>query len=85
MECCFWLVLLTPMTTLVSCKTCSLYFAVQFVIERERRGDYLGKTVQVVPHITDAIKVGLAAWSPTLALYTPAVLHVSRQLQCGVA
>lgn len=25
------------------------------MIERERRGDYLGKTVQVVPHITDAI------------------------------
>eukprot|EP00884_Botryococcus_braunii_P010445 jgi/Botrbrau1/19401/Bobra.0338s0029.1 len=28
----------------------------QWVIERERRGDYLGKTVQVVPHITDAIQ-----------------------------
>jgi len=26
------------------------------VISRERRGDYLGATVQVVPHITDAIK-----------------------------
>ena len=26
------------------------------VIERERRGDYLGKTVQVVPHITGAIR-----------------------------
>ena len=26
------------------------------VIRRERRGDYLGKTVQVVPHITDEIK-----------------------------
>ncbi len=26
------------------------------VIERERRGDYLGRTVQVVPHITDEIK-----------------------------
>jgi CTP synthase len=26
------------------------------VIERERRGDYLGRTVQVIPHITDAIK-----------------------------
>lgn len=26
------------------------------VIEKERRGDYLGKTVQVIPHITDAIK-----------------------------
>lgn len=28
----------------------------QQVIERERRGDYLGKTVQVIPHITDAIQ-----------------------------
>ncbi len=26
------------------------------VIEKERRGDYLGKTIQVVPHITDEIK-----------------------------
>ncbi|MFO7482334.1 CTP synthase [Oceanibaculum nanhaiense] len=26
------------------------------VIERERRGDYLGATVQVIPHVTDAIK-----------------------------
>ncbi len=26
------------------------------VIERERRGDYLGKTVQIIPHITNAIK-----------------------------
>lgn len=26
------------------------------VIERERRGDYLGKTVQVVPHVTDCIQ-----------------------------
>ena len=28
----------------------------QTVIENERRGDYLGKTVQVIPHITDEIK-----------------------------
>jgi CTP synthase len=28
----------------------------QTVIDNERRGDYLGKTVQVVPHITDEIK-----------------------------
>ena len=26
------------------------------VIEKERKGDYLGKTVQVIPHITNAIK-----------------------------
>ena len=28
----------------------------QEVIEKERKGDYLGKTVQVIPHITNAIK-----------------------------
>ena len=28
----------------------------QTIIERERRGDYLGATVQVIPHVTDAIK-----------------------------
>jgi len=28
----------------------------QSVIQKERKGDYLGKTVQVIPHITDEIK-----------------------------
>ncbi|XVF22126.1 hypothetical protein REPUB_Repub12eG0147000 [Reevesia pubescens] len=36
----------------------------QSVLEKERRGDYLGKTVQVVPHITDAIK----NWIESVAL-----------------
>lgn len=31
------------------------------VIQKERRGDYLGKTVQVIPHITDEIKMGIRA------------------------
>lgn len=26
------------------------------VIRRERRGDYLGKTVQIIPHVTDAVQ-----------------------------
>ena len=26
------------------------------VLSRERRGDYLGATIQVIPHVTDAIK-----------------------------
>ncbi|KZN25623.1 CTP synthetase [Haladaptatus sp. R4] len=30
--------------------------AYQYVIEKERAGDYLGKTVQIIPHITDEIK-----------------------------
>jgi CTP synthase len=29
------------------------------IIARERRGDYLGKTVQVIPHVTDEIKSAL--------------------------
>ena len=28
----------------------------QTVIDKERKGDFLGKTVQVIPHITDEIK-----------------------------
>jgi len=30
------------------------------VIRKERRGDYLGRTVQVIPHITDEIKAFIA-------------------------
>ena len=37
----------------------------QEVIERERRGDYLGKTVQVIPHITNAIKEKIYAFEKT--------------------
>jgi len=33
----------------------------QSVIDKERRGDYLGRTVQVIPHITDAIKEAVYA------------------------
>ena len=36
------------------------------VIDRERRGDYLGKTIQVVPHITDEIKRRMLNTSPDL-------------------
>ena len=34
------------------------------VIDRERRGDYLGKTIQVVPHITDEIKRRMLRLTP---------------------
>ncbi|MCI4665863.1 MAG: CTP synthase [Neomegalonema sp.] len=30
------------------------------VLERERRGDYLGRTIQVIPHVTNAIKEFIA-------------------------
>ena len=35
------------------------------VIEKERRGDYLGKTVQIIPHITDEIKRNVMALGKT--------------------
>ena len=35
------------------------------VIEKERRGDYLGKTVQVIPHITNQIKEKLYHYDNT--------------------
>ena len=34
------------------------------VIEKERRGDYLGKTIQVIPHVTNEIKEGIRAVTP---------------------
>ncbi|HEX4953983.1 MAG TPA: CTP synthase [Thermoanaerobaculia bacterium] len=36
------------------------------VINKERRGDYLGKTVQVIPHITDEIKAAMQRLSGTV-------------------
>ncbi|KAF0813281.1 CTP synthase [Andreprevotia sp. IGB-42] len=40
------------------------------VIKKERRGDYLGKTVQVIPHITDEIRhfIGLGSCDADLAV-----------------
>ncbi|OFW77635.1 MAG: CTP synthase [Actinobacteria bacterium RBG_19FT_COMBO_70_19] len=37
------------------------------VIQKERRGDYLGKTVQVIPHITDEIKDRIRSYAETEA------------------
>ncbi|MGE5459947.1 MAG: CTP synthase [Solirubrobacterales bacterium] len=37
------------------------------VIQKERRGDYLGKTVQVIPHITNEIKDRIRAYAETEA------------------
>jgi CTP synthase len=42
-----------PLTRASNATTGSIY---QSVMAAERRGDYLGKTVQVIPHITDEIK-----------------------------
>ena len=43
----------SPLTRVSSASSGQIY---ESVIRRERRGDYLGKTVQVIPHITDEIK-----------------------------
>lgn len=43
----------TTMSQLNNCTTGRIYAD---VIQKERRGDYLGGTVQVIPHITDEIK-----------------------------
>jgi CTP synthase len=43
----------TRMSQANNCTTGKIYYS---VIQKERRGDYLGDTVQVVPHITDEIK-----------------------------
>ncbi len=48
----------TPMTQKNNITTGRVY---QTVIEKERRGDYLGGTVQVIPHITDEIKARILA------------------------
>ena len=42
-----------PTSQLNNVTTGSIY---KSVIEKERKGDFLGKTVQVIPHITDEIK-----------------------------
>jgi len=36
----------------------------QNVIDKERRGDFLGSTVQVIPHITDEIKASISRLAP---------------------
>jgi CTP synthase len=43
----------TPMSKLSTVTTGQIY---QSVLAKERKGEYLGKTIQVVPHITNAIK-----------------------------
>ena len=44
------------------------------VIERERRGDYLGKTIQVVPHITDEIKRRIRLFETSNAANAPEIV-----------
>jgi CTP synthase len=57
----------TTMTKINNCTTGQIY---ETVIAKERRGDYLGGTVQVIPHITDEIKrrIGVAAEGYDIAI-----------------
>ncbi len=58
----------SPMSQKNSYTSGSIYYS---VIKKERRGDYLGGTVQVIPHITDEIKraiLSLAEENPDVAL-----------------
>ena len=50
----------TNMSRLNNATTGQIY---QTIIRRERKGEYLGKTVQVIPHITDEIKRRVLALS----------------------
>lgn len=45
-----------PLTRECNFTTGKIY---QSVIQKERKGDYLGKTVQVIPHVTDEIKAAI--------------------------
>ena len=58
----------TPMSQKNNYTSGSIYYS---VITKERRGDYLGGTVQVIPHITDEIKLairGLADEGPDVII-----------------
>src|SRR4026207_1617795 len=46
-----------PLSRDSNCTTGKIY---QTVITKERRGDYLGRTVQVIPHVTDEIKAAVS-------------------------
>ena len=56
----------------------------QSVIEKERRGDYLGRTVQVIPHITNEIKDSIHAgrqtptWSSSRSAVRSAISNLCR-------
>ena len=48
------------------------------VIKKERRGDYLGRTVQLIPHITDEIKLHVKAGAQ--GLKGRGITHI---IECG--
>ncbi len=63
----------TSMSKRNNTTTGQIYFE---VIMRERRGDYLGKTVQVIPHITDEIKTRVLALGEAEENYDVVIVEV---------
>lgn len=61
------------MTKANNATTGQIYYT---VIEKERRGDYLGKTVQVIPHITDEIKNRIINAGHTDVKYDAVIVEV---------
>ncbi|NIR51830.1 CTP synthase [candidate division KSB1 bacterium] len=61
------------MTKKNNATTGQIYYS---VIEKERRGDYLGKTVQVIPHITDEIKNRIRQAGKEDILYDVVIVEV---------
>ncbi|KAK9951528.1 hypothetical protein M0R45_006966 [Rubus argutus] len=51
------------------------------VLNKEKRGNYLGNTVQVVPHITDAIKTYIESLGETVGdIESMPIIEALRQL-----
>jgi len=63
----------TDMTKKNNATTGQIYYT---VITRERRGDYLGKTVQVIPHITNEIKQRILAVGESDANYDVVLVEI---------
>lgn len=61
------------MTKKNNATTGQIYYS---VIEKERRGDFLGKTVQVIPHITDEIKARIRQAGRDDVVYDVVIVEV---------
>jgi len=61
------------MTATNNATTGQIYYS---VISKERKGDYLGKTVQVIPHITDEIKVRIKNAGHRSVVYDVIIVEV---------
>lgn len=63
----------SPLSALSNATSGQIYDA---VIKRERRGDYLGKTVQIIPHVTDEIKRRILACAQQQADIDVAIVEI---------